>query len=87
MTSCDGIAGNYYMAHYYKKRHLRIIRENKILKCCVHANIKSNLVNKQLTGVFCENSEAPAEVVFVGLLIKRDSVSVNNSDQPFYLST
>lgn len=45
VTSSDGIAGNYYMAHYYKKRHPRIIRDNKILKCCVHASIKNNLVN------------------------------------------
>ena len=64
VTSSDGIVGNHCIAHYYKKLHPRIIRDNKIIKFCVHANIKNNLVNKQRTGVFCENSEAPAEVVF-----------------------
>ena len=87
VTSSDGIVGNPCIAHYYKKLHPRIIRDNKILKFCVHANIKNNLVNKQQTGVFWENPEAPAEVVFVGLLMKQASVSVINSDQPFYLST
>lgn len=59
VTSSDGIVGNHYIAHHYKKLHPRIIRDNKILKCCVHANINNSLVNKQRTGVFCENFGGP----------------------------
>ena len=86
VTSSDGIARNHLqMAHYYNKHHPRIIRDNKIQEFCVHANQENDLVYIiiQRTGVFCENSEAPAEIVFVGLFIKQDSVRGNNINQPF----
>lgn len=60
MTSSDRIVGNHYIAHHYKKLRPTIIRDNKILKCCVHANINNSLVNKQRTGVFCENFGGPS---------------------------